>query len=264
MRRNYELAFRMSQKRWIYVPTDACRNVGAKIIRLISEKWSPPDIYYHFKKGGHVAAIEAHQDNAYFAKIDIKNFFPSISRNRVLNSLKKIGFSYKQADEITDWSCVVSKDNKSSRILPYGFVQSQIISALCLDKSAVGKYLREINFEDITVSVYVDDIVLSSNDSQFLAQVYAGLLEAVNCSGFEINEGKSHSVQKNLVSFNIILQSNELQITDDRYKEFLEKLSASVPQRSEAIISYVSRICQKQGAQITQRYEELMVSNSGE
>lgn len=262
MRRNYELAFRMSQKRWIYVPTDACRKKGAEIIKLISEEWSPPDTYYHFRKGGHVAAIEAHRGNSYFAKIDIKNFFPSISRNRVLNSLKKIGFSYKQAEEMTDWSCVVSKDNKTLRILPYGFVQSQIISALCMDKSAIGKYLTEIDCDTITISVYVDDIILSSNDSQFLKKVYAGLLESVESSRFEINQDKSHSIKNNLISFNIVLQDYLLKITDDRFEEFYENLSSSIPQRSEAIISYVSRICRTQGEQISQRYEELISSNT--
>ncbi len=122
MQRNYDLAFRTSQKRWIYVPTDECRIKGVEITDLVLSKWHPPEYFYHFRRGGHISALELHRSNKFFAKADIKQFFPSISKNRVLASLKKAGFPYKEANDMAEWSCVVSKEDSNSRIIPYGFI----------------------------------------------------------------------------------------------------------------------------------------------
>lgn len=257
MQRNYDLAFRTSQKRWIYVPTDQCRIKGVEITDSVLSKWTPPEYFYHFRRGGHIAALEVHGKNEFFAKADIKQFFPSISRNRVLVSLKKAGFPFREADEMADWSCVVSKGNRTSRILPYGFIQSQILSALCMDKSAIGAFLRSLD-PLITLSVYVDDIILSSNDRNVLDQEYRRLASAINQSGFILNEEKSHGTEEVLTAFNINLEDGDLKIEDSRFVEFMEAISATQERKSEAIISYVTRVSASQGNMLLERYRDIM------
>ena len=48
-------------------------------------------------------------------------------------------------------------------ILPYGFVQSVIIASFCLHKSALGRYLNKLGGSGFKVSVYMDDIIVSTS-----------------------------------------------------------------------------------------------------
>ena len=134
---NYKLCYLNPKKKWIFCPTNKSKEKGYKFVLQILEKWAPPSYFYHLRPGGHIAAIKAHQNNKYFCKIDISNFFTNIRKNRVLRSLKKIKFSPNSARHISEWSTVNSKDDRLLRILPYGFVQSQLIASVCLDCSAL-------------------------------------------------------------------------------------------------------------------------------
>lgn len=253
---NYDLAFKTPQKRWIYVPTEQCRTKGIEITISVLDQWTLPEYFYHFRRGGHIAALEAHGSNKFFAKADIKQFFPSISRNRVLASLKKVGFSFREAKEMADWSCVVSKEDQHTRILPYGFIQSQILSALCMDKSAIGSFLNSLNSK-MTLSVYVDDILLSSSDEDMLVQEYGGLVAAINQSGFTLNEEKSHGKKITLSAFNINLEDGKMAIKNSRFDEFMDSISVTQEKRSEAIINYVMRISESQGDTLLNHYKDL-------
>lgn len=72
-----------------------------------------------------------------FARIDISNFFYSVSRRRVKSALGRIGIG--KADFFSKWSTVANPYGDPAWALPYGFVQSPcwrrrmsaIISAIC-------------------------------------------------------------------------------------------------------------------------------------
>jgi hypothetical protein len=59
-----------------------------------------------FKKGGHVAALHEHLNNALFFRIDIQNFYYSIARMRVTRALRD--WRYPGAGTFAKWSCVVN------------------------------------------------------------------------------------------------------------------------------------------------------------
>ncbi len=238
---NYDLCFKTPQNRWIYEPTKECRKKGKEYTALILERWAPPDYYFHFRSGGHIAAIETHKEHLFFAKVDLKSFFPSISKSKVIRSLKNSGLPFKLADTIAGWSTIKCKETKAS-ILPYGFIQSQMLAALCLDLSCIGSFIRKTLSATIAISVYVDDIILSSNDPSALQSAYDGLVTAINETTFSLNEEKSHPPQKKTTAFNIDLSPAHTEITEERFNSFIKDITPENLHRSEAIIAYVSDV----------------------
>src|SRR5688572_23664695 len=66
----------------------------------IKTRWHVPKFFYHLRRGGHIAALEHHKRNIYFSRLDIKDFFGSITSNRVQRVLKSIGFALADAQTI--------------------------------------------------------------------------------------------------------------------------------------------------------------------
>ncbi|MEI9788371.1 reverse transcriptase domain-containing protein [Moellerella wisconsensis] len=236
--------FELKKDRWIYVPSLEERNKGLAFLDDLHLKWSPPLYYYHLRNGGHIAALKVHLDNQYFAHIDLKNFFNSTSRSRVTRVLKEF-YPYEQAREIAKFSTVKNLVNSSPmHIVPFGFVQSPMLATLCLHKSYLGDKVRELfNKKDIKISIYMDDIVISSSEKNILTEIYSNLVKYIQRSHYLINETKSQSPAEKIVVFNIYLSPNKLKITEDRIFEFLLNYTRTKsPKVKEGIKSYVQTV----------------------
>jgi hypothetical protein len=144
--------------------------------------------YFHLRNGGHVAALHEHRKNRHFARVDLKNFFYSISRNRVARALREIGVP--KAWYYAKCSCVKNPFGEPSYSLPYGFVQSPILATLVFSRSVLGEFLRESQRE-ITLSVYMDDIAISSPANDVLQKVFEELKTKIQEANFPINLEKT-------------------------------------------------------------------------
>jgi hypothetical protein len=98
---NYRFKYKTRGK-WIYVPNDRCLQRAKHIIRFFNRDVSFPDYFYHYRSGGHVAALHAHLKNDFFFKIDVRNFFYSIARNRVARAFAAKGL--RGAPTYAKWS----------------------------------------------------------------------------------------------------------------------------------------------------------------
>jgi hypothetical protein len=237
---NYSQKFELKPEKWIYIPTHECKVKSYKFIETIKSKWNPPPYFFHFQKGGHISALDAHSSCKYFIKLDIKNFFGNISRARIASRLKLIGINQKKAFEIAKWS-TVSEIAGQNKILPFGFVQSQILASLVFDKSSIGKYLRQLN-DNMIVSVYVDDIMVSGSDATILTIVYNKLVEEMIKSNFVINIEKSHAPKEYTRIFNIDIQSNSRNVSQERFQQFISTLADDSPQKTVAVMEYLKKI----------------------
>lgn len=238
----YKLAGK-SQETWIFIPRKETITYGLRVKKMIEERWYPPKYYYHLKEGGHVAALKSHLNHSYFFHIDISKFFNSISKNRIIRCLKNY-FSYSESIEIAEFSTVKDPSDPRKTILPYGFVQSVIISSLCLRYSKLGKVINTAYKNNIfKVSVYVDDIVISSNNLQSLTTLYDNIIEAAIYSKFLINFDKSSKPGEKTTCFNIELKKDHLLITEERMSKFIETLVKSNNHyQKEGILNYISSI----------------------
>ncbi|WP_395335082.1 reverse transcriptase domain-containing protein [Novosphingobium sp. BL-8H] len=217
--KNFEYCYSRKGKP-VFAPSALGRKIGEDIKSQVESAFSFDDFVYHLKKsGGHVAALHTHRQHQFFARVDLANFFYSVGRNRVQRALTEIGI--RRARHYAKWSCVKNPCGDPGYALPYGFVQSPILSSLVLMKSNVGNYLRSLDQAgQIAVSMYVDDISISSNDKTCLDDAFALLKETVVEANFLISEGKVREPSVSMDIFNCDLVSGKSLVRQDRKDEF--------------------------------------------
>lgn len=239
--------FELKPGKWVFEPTDESILIGNQIKSAIEKVWTPPEYYFHLRSGGHVAAVRSHLDSKYFLRVDIQNFFGSINRSRVTRCLNKF-FNYPKSRDWASASTVAAPTGQKRSILPFGFVQSQIISAVCLSQSTLGKCVNDLNAEaGVNVSVYVDDIIISSEEIATCSAALEKIQSAAHRSKFLLNEEKLEGPAESITAFNISLSSRNMEIIDARLSEFKKTVATSLSESEIAgVISYVMSINTKQ------------------
>jgi hypothetical protein len=219
---NYEYAYERNGKP-IFAPSTLGQRIGDDIKAQVESAYFFDDFIYHLrKKGGHVAALHAHRPHQYFARVDIRRFFYSIARNRVARALRAIGIGC--AEHYAKWSCVKNPYGTPSYALPYGFIQSPILATLVLMQSGVGSLLRHVVLKGtVMVTVYMDDISLSSDDLTELQATFDQLLAALEEAEFEISQGKTRTPASAMDLFNCDVKRDCTVVRDDRVDLFLSE-----------------------------------------
>lgn len=143
-----------------------------------------------------------------------------MSRNRVVRALRFAGM--ERAEHFGKWSCVRNPYDRPTYSLPYGFVQSPIIATLVLSSSGIGSYLREIS-NTVTVSVYIDDIVISADSLRNTELCYSELLKVIELSGFQVNRTKTIEPNDQVSVFNCDLKQGETIVSFNRQAKFYAK-----------------------------------------
>ncbi len=219
-----------------FAPNDLGKRIGNDIKRQVELAYPFDDFVYHLRQGGHVAALHEHRPHAFFAKADIKLFFYSISRSKLQRALKGIGIA--RPGHYAKFSCVKNPFGAPSYALPYGFIQSPILATLVLLESTVGATLRNLhNTPGLTVSLYMDDIALSSDDIDLLANAHNLVLAALEEANFELSPAKVCPPTDALNLFNCNIDNGSTVVMQERIDKFHE-----VP-RSAASIDAFDRYC---------------------
>lgn len=240
--------FEIKPGAWVFVPTDDFIEYGTEVKEKIVKKWQSPNYYYHLRNGGHVSALRKHTKHQHFIHLDIQNFFGQINHSRATRCLKEY-FSYTEARTIAIKSTVnLPHSTLKKYILPFGFVQSAIIASLCLHKSTLGQHLHQLSHQnDLAVSVYMDDIIISSNTHQQLVETLESVEAAADKAGFPLNKGKQEGPCEKISAFNIFLTHNKLAITNDRISDFLSVFEESTSTyQKTGIFNYISCISPEQ------------------
>lgn len=212
--------FEIRPGRWIYEPSEESRINGEKLIRQLAVLWQSPDFYFHLKNGGHVQAVIVHLPNKYFAKLDLKDFFGSVGRSRITRILKEF-YPPETARKLAKMSTIPHVgDGEHSHSLPNGFVQSPMLASICLSKSYLGSKLAEYRkSRDICITLYMDDILISSNSEEMLVRCFEDLNDSAKKSKFNVNLDKSHAPRLQTTIFNIEVSQNRMNLTEKRFRE---------------------------------------------
>lgn len=243
--------------RHICVPDAETKEFGNRLVAEIRQKWSPPRYFCHWQKGGHVQAIKSHVGRKYFFRADLKAFYSHIRENRIRYRLKRLSLSKGQQyeQEATYCSTVPHPEQPTIRVLPYGFPQSPILASICLQGSILGEFLEKLDqLPSYIVSVYMDDIIVSTNSSSCANEAYEALCEKVTRSNFTINRSKCTGVVADQIeAFNIIADASCIKLTEKRLEKFEGTLrSHSISTKKQnGILNYVRSINLRQ-------YEELL------
>lgn len=245
--------FQVKSGSWIFVPTHEMTLYGSAIKESIESFWTPPPFYFHLRNGGHVKALESHLIHNTYLHLDISNFFGCVNKSRVTRCLKEY-YGYEKARSIALTSTVIDPNNKKTgkSILPFGFVQSPIIASICLHKSKLGKYLFDINkMNNVTVSVYMDDITISSNCLKTLSTIMAAIEPISEASRFHLNKLKQEGPSNKITAFNIEISQGRLALTANRLQEFKAAYKSSDNLNVlHGIIGYVETVNIQQSSEL--------------
>lgn len=233
------------------MPTADSAKRGAEVKKNLGARWTCPTYYFHLQPGGHLAALRAHLQSSRFLHLDIENFFGTINKSRLTRCLKPI-LGYKLARQVAVDSTVRIPSDTTKFYLPYGFVQSQILASICLRSSALGLFLHRLHRSaEVVVSVYVDDIIVSSDKSD-LEGVSSQVKQAAKRSGFILNAEKEQGPASEIQAFNIRLAPESLAVTEARLATFMSALAD--PKLTEAsrrsIIGYIRSVNEAQAGAI--------------
>jgi hypothetical protein len=189
------------------------------MLEFFSKRVDFPDYLYHYKKGGHVAALHAHMENRLFFKIDIQNFYYSIARMRVTRALRHWG--YPGAGTFSKWSCVANPlASAPKHVLPIGFVQSPLLATLVLMKSPVAQAIERAMANGVCISVYLDDFIGSHNDEEVLKAAYKDIYDACMSAGLVPNPAKLTPPNAAITAFNCYLTHGSACLTGDRIEKY--------------------------------------------
>jgi hypothetical protein len=150
---NYKCKFKARGK-FIFVPSVLC-DKKAKRLLSFGASLELPHYFFHYRPG-----IASSSGKQAFFRIDLKNFFYSIGRNRVARLLRRHRFP-GNARTYAEWSTVRN---------PY--------------QDALNR--------GVLVSVYFDDLIGSSSNMEHLQVTYDGILCSMHPSKFSDQPRKAY------------------------------------------------------------------------
>ena len=233
---NYSYTYKRKGKP-VFAPSGIGKRIGKEIKEAVEDAYDFDPIYFHLRKGGHVAAMHRHRDHKFFARIDISNFFYSISRRRVQSALDRAGVG--NARFYAQWSTVSNPYDDPKYALPYGFVQSPILASLVVATSDLGQHLVGLPVV-VKAAVYVDDISLSSDNEDQLQQAYDATLAKIESDGFAVSAAKLRPPANAIDIFNCDLSQGQATVRDDRNNDFLA--TAPSQQAKDAFVAYCASV----------------------
>jgi Reverse transcriptase (RNA-dependent DNA polymerase) len=215
---NYKFKYRTRGK-FIFVPNERCERRGRRMLKFFKHV-EFPSYFYHYEKGGHVAALHAHIKHKLFFKIDIQNFYYSIARMRVTRALRAWG--YPGAGTFSKWSCVVNPiAGGPKHALPIGFVQSPLLASLVLMKSDVTDAIERAVANGVRISVYLDDFIGSHDDGELLREAYIDIRNTCVAAGLVPNPMKLVPPATAITAFNCDMAHGSALVRADRIAKYM-------------------------------------------
>ena len=224
MYHQFEIAKGKDKTRTISAPDKRLKYLQRQIALLLNQLYRVRNPVHGFVHGKSVKSnAEAHLNKRFLLNIDLQDFFPSITENRIEGLLGSLGI-------VDDVASIISRVCCCDSQLPQGAPTSPVLSnMICfrLDKEllAVAKNARCI------YTRYADDITFSS--FQPMTHLFHGplpppghfapdilspsLSAAVASNGFKINPLKAHYADRNSRRMVTGIKINELLNVDRRF-----------------------------------------------
>lgn len=157
-----------------------------RLIKLFNIAEVPIYLKSGVKKQSHITNVKYHENNNFFLLIDIKGFYPSITKSKIKNQLIT---TYKQSSNVAEFISnlvtihQVKTNNK--RALVTGSPLSQYF-AFIINKKMFDELNKVSLAENIKFSVYVDDMTFSSKQV-ICYKFYQKIFSILTKHGFKIH-----------------------------------------------------------------------------
>jgi retron-type reverse transcriptase len=185
--KEYKIPKRDGTKRTILEPCYSMKLIQRWILEEILYKISVSNYSFGFKKGMSnplKSNAEMHKNSLFIFKMDLKNFFPSIQKNKIYFLYDQLGYNPTMSNMFTN-ICTINGG------LPQGAVTSPYLSNLACARldNRISKYCSK---REIIYTRYADDFTFSSNDKTLLKSIYGMIKKIVEDEGFTVNLAKTH------------------------------------------------------------------------
>ncbi len=185
--KTFYLEKRDGSKRKIDAPVNSLKVVQRWILDNILSKIRVSPYSFGFKSGEKgsplVKCAEKHKNNLYILKIDLRNFYPTIKRERVYYSFLDLGYNSCVSNLLTN-ACIYEN------VLPQGAVTSAYLANLVcrqLDARIAGY----CNKRDIIYTRYADDLTFSCDNRDALHKSLHTIKRIIEGENFCLNSNKT-------------------------------------------------------------------------
>ncbi|MCQ3031399.1 reverse transcriptase family protein [Pseudomonas syringae] len=184
--------------RSIYIPDKTLKLYLGFLSRVLFDRLPvAKEVVFSYRKGVNVVdAVEKHSGNKYFFQSDIENFFGSINRELISNTILAAVELCPIAD-IEDWLDRIMELVTVNEVLPPGYPTSPAISNACLyvfDK----KFIGWCDSKSLTYTRYADDIIVSGKSEEqmhLLVPKITELLDAEFGKCMKLNSNKTKFIR---------------------------------------------------------------------
>lgn len=157
-------------------------------------------------------SAKIHAGKKWILKMDIKDFFNSISIPEIQHVIKKTCDYIQEGDNSLYYLSLVTINSK----LPTGAPTSPYIANACFEH--IEKYIKSFcNIYCVEFSRYMDDLTFSSNDKTLLKIIENQVYSTLNSFGYSVNKRKtkyiSNNKQQNILG--LVVNYEQVRITKD-------------------------------------------------
>lgn len=190
--------------RTIYAPSIKLKIRQKWILQYILSNYSLPFYVHGYVKGKSIKTnAESHIGKKEILCLDLKNYFPSIPFDKIIQVFRNLGYSNAVSTRLAQ-ICTYK------RTLPQGGVTSPMIAnivALNMDSELYNYSLKN----DCVYTRYADDLTFSWNKADIKKELYPSIEQIICNQGFRINDHKTHvmkSPYRKLVTGLVVTDSN--------------------------------------------------------
>lgn len=171
-----------SKIRKIYAPSKRLKKRQQWILCKVLNNIKISESVHGFEKGHSIKThAELHAAHSHVVCMDIKNFFPSVTSERVAEMFNNLGYTVRASRGLARLCCY-------NGVLPQGAPTSpKIANIICRDMDI--KIQNYSEKRGITYSRYADDLTFSANVE--MPELVGAVTEIVKGFGFNINQDKT-------------------------------------------------------------------------
>lgn len=234
----FEIKKKSGKKRLISQPSRALKGMQAWILVSILNKLNVSESCKGFEKGTSIADnARPHIEANTVLNMDLKEFFPSINRNKVFNVFKTIGYNDLVSTIFTNLTIL----NDS---LPQGSPCSPKLANLVtwqLDKRIQGY----VGKRGITYTRYADDLTFSGLNPQNVVRIIRRIEDIVEDEGLTINKDKTRiaGASRAKTVTGLVLSKNSFGVGKKKYKILrakIHRLTKREEQKNYNLLSHVN------------------------
>ena len=196
--------------------------------RLIRRVETPK---YHMSKKNHSSNIHAkfHSDNDYLFTTDIRDFFPTCTRERVAYSFKK---HFKMSGDI---AFILSKLLCYQDKVSQGCHPSDMLS-FWSNRSMFDQINDFCENKGFLFSLYVDDVAISSKEKISHNDRYQ-IIKILRKNGFDVKKNKTKYFKKGSVKHitGVVIKRGRIEIENSKRKKFFSFLDISEKNNKDSL-----------------------------